>query len=264
MDDPIEIEQMGILREILGEDFTEEVIQGFRIVGPRFVDEFGAVRVDELRTIFMTHTAEGRSSLRRSLEHVHKVLGTFETFEARFPVTVIPPRPIFPLIKILGIETYLSQVYRVLHSGTLIRGTGETIVKYVIRTGRLPPVPRPRTLARRHKLRRVHWCSYRKWDTPEQTQTALQIFPYWSDCQLRATIAARSIKNSSYVAYNGDTVDPKGELHGFVGYYFEPLAQDHPLLTGGGPQICVVGAPKVKILERWESSTNNWVTVWQR
>ena len=103
-DDPITAEQVEVLRELLDGEFSDSALEGFLIVSPRFVDEFGAPGTRELQGIFKTETAQGRRSLRKSLEHVFASIGGVEDFETRYPVTIIPPRPAFPMFRILGIE----------------------------------------------------------------------------------------------------------------------------------------------------------------
>jgi hypothetical protein len=192
---------------------------------------------------------------------MNNVVGGLNGYEKRFPVTVIPPRPAFPLFKIVGIETLVTEVYRVLDSAAMTPA-GEKVIDHVIRTGRLPQLPRQRKPVRRSKPR-LHWCSYRKWANPTETARALQILPTWnSDCGLRATISAAAIRNSAYVAFNGDCRDPDNERLRFVGYFYEPLAQDHPALPGGGLQIGVEGAPAVIRLEKW--SRRGWRAIWTR
>lgn len=262
--DPIEIEQIEVLKQLLGEAWTEDALQGFRVVASRFVDAFGGHRTEELRHIFRTDRAEGRQALRRSLEHIFNLCGTFETFEASYTVSIIPAKPLFPLFKIVGIQTFVTHVYRVLHSHGRIYPSGESVRDAVMRTGRLGLAPRPRAQVRRAKSKRVHWCAYDRWDTPVQTQNALQILPAWSDCQLRATILAEHIQDCAYVAYNGDFAVSDSRKRSFEGYFFEPLAQDHPALTGGAPQIAVFGAPQVETLEEWDEQDQTWNVIWER
>lgn len=259
-DDPIEKEQLAILRRLLADELTEAAKEGFLIVGPRFVDEFGNHRTSELRNVFKTESKNGRRALRLSLERMRDVVGGISGFEERFPVTIIPPRPAFPLFKIVGIETFVQHVYRVFDSAAAAP-TRELARDYVVRTGRLPPVPRQRRPVRRTKPH-LHWCSYRKWPTPEATARALQILPSWSDCRLRATLDGIAIRSAAYVAFNGDRHDPADKRLRFFGYYYEPITQDHPALPGGGLQIGVEGAPAVAVLEEWSGKV--WKTIWQR
>jgi hypothetical protein len=70
-----------------------------------------------------------------------------------------------------------------------------------------------------------------------------------------------------FVAFNGDTkyADCKpGESMGFVGYFVEMKAQDHPDLPGGGLQVGVFGSPKVTELEQWSNSEKGWSTLWRQ
>ena len=97
-----------------------------------------------------------------------------EAYERLYPVTVIPPNPAFPQLKILGIETIETCLYRVVDSNALVRGTSEFTKVYIQRTGRLPEVPIQAVPVLRSKPV-YHWCSYEKWDTPDITREALQI-----------------------------------------------------------------------------------------
>ena len=54
------------------------------------------------------------------------------------------------------------------------------------------------------------------------------------------------------MAFNGDREDPSDSKLRFYKYFFEPLAQDHPALAGGGIQIGLEGAPLVETLEEWQ------------
>lgn len=69
---------------------------------------------------------------------------------------------------------------------------------------------------------------------------------------------------SSYVAFNGDRQDPQNEMLRFYKYFYEPLAQDHEALSGGGPQIAVEGGPKIDLLEEWDENRARWVVSWVR
>jgi hypothetical protein len=256
-DDPITREQVGILNDLLAGRLTEEALEGFLIVASRLVDEFGNHRTAELAKIFKTESPAGKDVLRASLEHVCRWAGGMEGYASRYPVTVIPPRPAFPLFKIIGIDKLADRLYRALDSRATVHPTGETIKDYVIRTGRLPAVPRQRHPVRRSKPR-FHWCSYEAWVSPDATRDALQILPEWSDCRLRATLPTYNLKHSAYVAFNGDRYDPENSKLRFYKYFYEPLAQDHPSLTGGGPQIGVEGSPSVTVLEEWDDDVSRW------
>jgi hypothetical protein len=76
------------------------------------------------------------------------------------------------------------------------------------------------------------------------------------------------IKNAAFVAFNGDREDPSNPKLRFYKYFYEPLAQDHGPLRGGGPQIGVDGSPTVdlrydvgwspmKIFYSWQSDLPN-------
>lgn len=252
-DDPLTRAQVDVLLSLLGGLLTETALEGFLIVCSRL----------ELARIFRTNRLEGKLALLRSLEHVKNWVGGMEAYERVYPVTIIPPRPAFPLFKIIGIESVAAYLYRVFDSRSNAHPTDEPVKDYIKRTGRLPAVPRQRRPVRRSKPR-YHWCSYEKWDDPEYTRQALQILPEWSDCQLRATIRTLNIRRSAYVAFNGDRFEKAGKRLRFEKYYFEPLAQDHPPLIGGGPQIGLEGAPLVDALEQWDDVLSEWRLVWVR
>jgi hypothetical protein len=262
-DDPITRAQAETLALLLGGTLTESALEGFLIVAPRFVDEFGAHRTAELARIFRTDRPEGRRALLASLEHVRSRLGGMAAYEQRYPVSVIPPRPAFPQLKIIGIETIADRLYRVLDSRATAYPTSELISDHIVRTGRLPAVPRQRHPVRRTKPR-FHWCSYDCWGSPDETRRALQILPEWSDCRLRALLLTTSVARSAYVAFNGDRNDPEDSRLRFYKYFYEPLAQDHPPYEGGGPQIAVDGAPRVELLEAWDEHAGGWRVAWSR
>ena len=92
----------------------------------------------------------------------------------------------------------------------------------------------------------------------------LQILPEWSDCRLRATLLTTNILQSAYVCFSGDKTDPKKSTHRFYKYFYEPQAQDHPPLLGGGTQIAVDGAPLVETLEQWDKEKSRWLQIWNR
>ena len=186
-----------------------------------------------------------------------------ETYEELYPVTIIPPRPAFPQFKIVGIESLATNLYRVMGSNSKAYATEEPVKDYIRRTGRLPAVPRQRRPVRRTKPR-YHWCSYEKREDPESTRNGLQILPKWSDCKLRVTVLASNVRRSAYVAFNGDRYDPSDKRLRFYKYYYEPLAQDHPPLSGGGAQIALEGEPLVDTLEQWDESDQKWQVVWAR
>ncbi|MGQ8367379.1 hypothetical protein [Glaciecola sp. 1036] len=261
-DDPITNEQVQILSEILNEEITGQLLEGFLIMCSRLVDNFGHHRTNELRNIFQTHKKEGVACLKRSLLELSNVLKSYKDFTALYPVSINPPNPAFPMLKMIGIENIVDHVYRVLDSNSRIRGTDELVSEYIMRTGQLPFAPPPSAPVLREKPKFVHWCSYLTFATPSETQDALQILPEWSNCRLRATLPVATIREHAYMAYNGDHHDPKNKVFGFYGYFFEPLTQDHPPLLGGCVQIKVFGSPNVTVLEKWCEEKNRWYTVW--
>jgi hypothetical protein len=260
--DPITDEQVRVLIELLGGSVADEELEGFLIVCSRLVDEFGGHRTHELADIFRTSTPEGRDVLRQSLRYMNRWVGGLAGYESRFPVTIIPARPAFPLFKIVGIDRIALTLFRVLDSHAAVRSTGEPVKQFVARTGRLPGVPRQVRPVRRSKPR-FHWCSYTAWESPEATREALQILAEWkSDCSLRASIPASHVSRSSFLTFNGDTDPDNGPLK-FVKYFYEPVAQDHEPLLGGGLQIGVAGAPSVSTLEEWSNRQHKWKIVWR-
>jgi hypothetical protein len=261
-DDPITSDQVETLSLLLEGQLTEKALEGFLIVCSRLVDEFGNHRTDELSKIFKTQRLEGRRALVRSLEHVNDWVGGMDAYLRLYPVTVIPPNPAFPQLKIIGIETIATYLYRVMDSNAVAYGTSELTGAYIRRTGKLPLVPIQTVPVLRAKPV-YHWCTYEKWDSPEITRDALQILPEWhNNCQLRATIRTSNVADSAFVAFNGDREDPGNSDLRFYKYFFEPLAQDHPELAGGGPQIGLEGEPLVETLEQWDESAQAWTSVW--
>jgi hypothetical protein len=257
-DDPVLQAQVETLLFLLDGHLTEAAFEGFLIVCSRFVDEFGGHRTEELANIFRTQRVEGKRALITSLEYLNEWVGGIIAYRQLYPVTIIPPQPAFPQFKIIGIETIESKLYRVVSSNTTVRETKEPMINYIKRTGRLPTVPTQTCPVLRSKPI-YHWCSYEKWDDPETTREALQILPSWqNDCKLRATLLTSNVQNSAYVAFNGDKEDPSDSNLRFYKYFFEPLAQDHPPLVGGGPQIGVEGAPLVENLEKWDDLDLRW------
>lgn len=262
-DDPITRDQVETLVLMLKGLLTEKALEGFLIICSRLVDEFGNHRTEELSKIFKTHKSEGRRALVRSLEHVNEWVGGMEAYERLYPVTIKPPNPAFPQLKIIGIETIEECLYRIMDSDALVRGESESTKGYIQRTGKLPLVPiQARPVLRSKPV--YHWCSYEKWDSPEITRDALQILPEWkNNCQLRATILTSNVANSAFMAFNGDREDPSNSELRFYKYFFEPLAQDHPALAGGGPQIGLEGEPLVETLEEWDESSKTWNALWR-
>lgn len=259
--DPITTEQINILSMILGEDIEGDLLEGFLIVCSRLVDNFGHHRTHELEDIFQTNKEEGKSCLKKSLLALCKELGSYENYVLSYPVSVNPPNPAFPMLKILGVEKLSEVVYRVLDTSSRIKGSKELVEEYIIRTGELPWAEPPKEPVLRKKPKFVHWCSYVRFATPKDTQEGLQILPEWSNCELKATLATLDIREHVYMAYNGDHHDPDDESLGFYGYFFEPLTQDHPPLLGGQAQIKVFGAPKVLVLEKWCNKRGGWSIV---
>lgn len=258
--DPIEVEQLAALRELLREEWSQAAEFGFLLIAPRLVDSFGNHRTMDLARFFKTEIAGGRSVLRRSLETYGSQFRSLADFERRFPVTILPPRPAFPVLRIEGIELLSEQLFRVLDSKAAI--SGEVLKSYIARTGKLPLATPPRSPVRRSKPRSVHWCSYEAWESPEETREALQILPEWSDCRLRATIDAARVLRFVYLPINGDQPDAVKDILHFDSYYYEPVTRDHPTLSGGAVQVAVFGAPPVKILEKWNEEKGEWSVVW--
>jgi len=259
--DPITDEQVRVLFALLGGCVSDEELEGFLIMCSRLVDEFGGHRTHELADIFRTSTPEGRDVLRQSLRHMNRWVGGLAGYESRFPVTVIPAKPAFPLFKIVGIDRIAPTLFRVLDSRTTVRNSGEPVKQFIARTGRLPGVPRQVRPVRRSKPR-FHWCTYSAWESPSATRQALQILPEWSDCSLRVSIPASHVSRSAFLAFNGDTDPDNGRLK-FVKYFYEPVAQDHDSLPGGGLQIGVAGAPRISVMEEWSQQEFEWDIVWQ-
>jgi hypothetical protein len=275
--DQITDEQVRVLFTLLGSPVWGEELEGFLIVCSRLVDEFGDHRTRELADIFRTSaTPAGRDVLRQSLRYMSRWAGGLAGYESRFPVTIIPARPAFPLFKIVGIDRITQTLFRVLDSHTTAGSPGEPIKQFIARTGRLPGVPRQVRPVRRSKPW-FHWCSYTAWESPSATREALQILPEWSDCSLRASIPASHVSRSAFLAFNGDRPillpfdedpDPnkkpdKPRLLKFVKYFYEPMTQDHASLPGGGLQIGVAGAPRVSVLEEWSELQHKWNIVWR-
>ncbi|HEV7377904.1 MAG TPA: hypothetical protein VGN95_24700 [Pyrinomonadaceae bacterium] len=262
-DDPITREQVALLDDILEGQVSEVALEGFLIVCSRFVDEVGNHRTDELVKIFKTESQAGKEALHLSLEHVCRWVGGMKGYVTNYPVEIKPPNPAFPLFKIINIHKIADRLYRVLDSKSPVFPAKGLIKGYVMRTDRLPAVPIQLEPVRRSKPQ-FHWCSYEAWETPDATKDALQILPEWSNCKLRATLPTYALKYSAYVAFNGDRNDPKDSRLGFYKYFYEPLAQDHSSLPGGGPQIGVEGRPLVDVLEEWDDGIQGWERLWVR
>jgi hypothetical protein len=269
--DQITDEQVRVLFTLLGSPVWGEELEGFLVVCSRLVDEFGGHRTQELADIFRTSTTpEGRDVLRQSLRHMNRWVGGLAGYESRYPVTIIPAMPAFPLFKIVGIDRITQTLFRVLDSRHTVGSPGEPVKQFIARTGHLPGVPIQVEPVLRSKPW-FHWCSYTAWESPSATQDALQILPEWSDCSLRVSIPASDVSGSAFVAFNGDK-DPDNGPFKFVGYFYELLAQDHPSLPGheleeslpgGGIQIGVDGAPRVSVLEEWSDREHQWDIVWR-
>lgn len=256
-EDPITEAQVEVVSSLLDGMLTESALEGFLIVCSRFVDEFGNHRTDELANIFQTQRVEGRQALLDSLEFINNWVGGMDSYIRLYPVTIIPPKPAFPQLKIIGIENIASKVYRILDSKDKVYQTYESLYGYILRTGKLPALPKQKVPVLREKPY-YHWCSYEKWDDPESSREGLQILPEWSDCELRATLLTANIKRSAFVAFNGDKLDPSDSKLSFYKYFYEPLAQDHPEHSGGGSQIGVEGEPPVEMLEQWDKGSQKW------
>lgn len=261
-EDPITTEQIAVLSDLLEEPIQDDVLEGFLIMCSRLVDNFGHHRTHELARIFQTHKEEGKTCLKNSLLALTSRFDSYEKFAASYPVSIIPPRPVFPMMRIIGIENISKYVYRVLDSNSKIRDSEELVEDYIVRKGELPLAEPPAFPVLREKPKFVHWCSYVQFHTPQATQEHLQILKIWNNCELRATLSTRDITDHAYLAYNGDHHDPSNKSLGFYGYFFEPITQDHPPLEGGEVQIKVFGAPKVSLLEKWNNAEKKWKVVW--
>ena len=90
--DSVTTGQVQILREILGEEVSEEALEGFLVVCSRLVDESGGDRTSELAKIFKTESDTGKEVLRISLEHVCRWVKGLKGYLSDYPV-VIPTRP---------------------------------------------------------------------------------------------------------------------------------------------------------------------------
>jgi len=251
-DDPITEAQAKELIDLLGSELTEAAFEGFLVVCSRFVTNFGDHRTFGLFNIFRTHKPEGRRALVRSLEYMCRWVGGMDGYLRNYPVTI--ELPAFPQLKIVGIETLEPWLYRVMDSNTEDRVTHEPVKLHVKRTGALPAVEFQNVPVVRSKPF-YHWCSFETHDTPEQIRDALQILPEWnSDCRLRAKIQTSRVTDLAFVAYNGDRDDKLK----FTGYFYEPLAYDHPPLVGGGTQVSLIGSPPVETLEEWDETSRSW------
>jgi hypothetical protein len=166
----------------------------FRIVYPRFIDRFGGARLGELQRVFSTDDQAGKRALAASLIRVADDLGSYDEFAAKYPVSIIPPLPAYPLFPILLLETFQPLV--------LVNSGSQKALNHIKVSGRLAAIPHPEAPV----LRQTpwgHWCAYKKWATPGETRRALQIEPAWSDCAARATLDSRHIQDlaSSPIAW---------------------------------------------------------------
>src|ERR1700733_12899477 len=124
--DQITDEQVRVLFTLLGSPVWGEELEGFLVVCSRLVDEFGGHRTQELADIFRTSTTpEGRDVLRQSLRHMNRWVGGLAGYESRYPVTIIPAMPAFPLFKIVGIDRITQTLFRVLDSHHTVGNPGE-------------------------------------------------------------------------------------------------------------------------------------------
>jgi hypothetical protein len=260
-EDTFEDEQRRTVEALLDRPLAPRELEGFRIVYSRFIDRFGGSRLEELRHIFRTDLQEGRLALAASFQRVADELGSYEEFAAKYPVTIIPPLPAYPLFPVVSLASFQPTVYRVLDTKKL------EALDRIHRTGTLLPVAKPQEPVLR-AVPRGHFCAYRTWATPDDTRRALQILPEWSDCGARATLAAADLDGLAYVAYTVDPNDPDTRGLAFHGYFYEGLTQDHddrPYdFPGEAVQICVFGGPPVQLLEEWDPVAERWEVTWTR
>ncbi|HEV7732781.1 MAG TPA: hypothetical protein VGR62_11490 [Candidatus Binatia bacterium] len=260
-EDEFEAEQRQIVEVLLDRPLTAREFEGLRIVYPRFVDRFGGTRLGELEAIFRTDTSAGKEALAASLELIIDAVGSYADFEARYPVSVNPSVPAFPLFPIVHLERFQPTVYRVLD------GRAPAVLAGIKSAGRLPCIPPPAEPVLRTKPR-AHWCAYEVWPTPDDTRRALQIYPAWGDCAVRATLRSDQLAGLAYVAYSVEPNDPTTDGQVFHGYFYETLTKDHDdvllKLDGGAVQICVYGEPEVLCLEEWNAAADQWETTWRR
>ena len=256
-----EHEQLEIVEGLVGRALTSAELEGFRIVYPRFIDRFGGTRLPELQHVFRTHLPAGRAALAESLQRVTQSLGSYDDFAARYPVSIIPPLPAYPLFPIVGIASFQRSVYRVFSS------TNIPALTHIRSTGRLAPIAQPAEPVLR-SVPRGHWCAYEQWASPDETRRGLQILPEWSDCCARATLATSDIEGNAFVAYALDPNDPETRGLAFHGYFYEGLTQDHDDAPydypGQAVQICVFGDPPIQVLEEWRAESETWEVSWSR
>jgi hypothetical protein len=274
--DPITANQIAILKQLLGEEWTDSARDGFRVVSGRFVDETSTDRTEELRPLFDTDSPQGRRSLRNSLEALIDFVGSLKDFETDYTVYINDPEHgsvgLFPQIPIIGIHNIHAALYRLFDSNAYVHGSSpqETVRNYIIRTGKLPLVSPPDGLILRKKPC-MYWCSHEKYGSPLESRAALQILDRWnSDCRMRATLPSSFLEGSVFVAYSGVTEYPDHDINPckygdvFAGYNLEVKVSDHPELPGGGLQVGVVGEPVVSQLEEWRDDLKAWDIVWPK
>ncbi len=57
-----------------------------------------------------------------------------DMYKKLYPVTIIPPKPAFPQLKIIGIENIETNIYRVLDSNGRAYPTDESLRDFICRT----------------------------------------------------------------------------------------------------------------------------------
>src|ERR1700728_2214474 len=134
--DPITDEQVEVLFSLLDGTVSKEELEGFLIICSRLVDEFGFHRTGELAEIFRTSTLAGQTVLRESLRYMNRWVGGTEGYATRFPVVSYPPRPAYPMFKIIGVHRIVPTLYRLIDSNAKVHDTGESVKQCVMRTGR--------------------------------------------------------------------------------------------------------------------------------
>jgi hypothetical protein len=274
VNDPITAGQIAVLRQLLGEEWTDKARDGFLAISGRFVDETSTDRTEELQPLFRTESPEGRRALRDSLETLLDFVGSLESFEAKYPVYINDPVHgsvgLFPQLPIVGIHKIHPELYRLFDTNAEVRGSPakEKVRDYIVRTGKLPRMEPFNGLVLRNKPH-IYWCSHERYESPLASRDALQILESWkSDCRMRATLPSSSLNGKVFVAYSGvveyppHTVNLSKNGDVFAGYNVEVRASDHPELPGGGLQVGVVGEPLVALLEAWSEDRQAWVKIW--
>jgi hypothetical protein len=263
-DDPITQQQVRVFEQMIGSELSACAFEGFLIVASRLVTEWGEHRTEDFAVVFQTSTPTGRRVLRESLEDICLTTGGLSGFIDRWPVTINPSLPAYPMLRIAQYERVTPFLFRVMHSEQRMRDTGELIAEYIKRTGCLPrrPVYTEPVLREKPKL---HWCSNEAPASPDAARERLQILPEWgNNCFLVATISVSSLPDSAFVAFNGDERDPTDPNLKFYKYFYEPLACDHPPLLGGGVQVGLDGSPPVDRLHVWDEDHSTWSELWRR